>query len=88
MGLPVIATRIGGVPEVVCEGRDGILIDKNDLERDLIIKMLQVIEDQQYWVQKEPEIQRAARKRFNYQRVASQFCQVVKEVTEPKLKSS
>ncbi|MBP8997150.1 MAG: glycosyltransferase family 4 protein [Anaerolineaceae bacterium] len=88
MGLPVIATRIGGIPEVVREGRDGILIDKNDLERDLSIKMLQVIEDQQYWVQKEAEIQRAARKRFNYQRVASQFCQVVKEVTEPKLISS
>jgi hypothetical protein len=46
------------------------------------------MKDQQYWVQKEPEIQRAARKRFNYQRVASQFCQVVKEVTELKLKSS
>lgn len=82
MGLPVIATRIGGIPEVVREGRDGILIDKNDLERDLLIKMLQVIEDQPSWVQKEPEIQRAARSRFNYQRVASQFCQVVKEVTE------
>ena len=50
--------------------------------------MLQVIEDQQYWVQKEPEIQSAARTRFNYQRVASQFCQVINEVTEPKLISS
>jgi glycosyltransferase involved in cell wall biosynthesis len=29
-GVPVVATAVGGVPEVVTNGRDGILVEKND----------------------------------------------------------
>ncbi len=31
-GVPVVATRTGGVPEVVCEGRNGILCPVGDVE--------------------------------------------------------
>lgn len=31
-GLPVIATRVGGIPEVVEDGKTGILIPPNDIE--------------------------------------------------------
>ena len=31
-GLPVIATRVGGIPQVIEEGRSGILIDARDTE--------------------------------------------------------
>ena len=32
IGLPVLATRAGGIPEMIDEGRDGFLVDVDDLE--------------------------------------------------------
>jgi len=31
-GLPVIATRVGGIPDVVTDGRDGVLVEARDAE--------------------------------------------------------
>ena len=29
-GIPVVATAVGGIPEIVCEGRDGLLVQPGD----------------------------------------------------------
>ena len=31
-GLPIIATRVGGIPELVRDGVDGLLVDAGDVE--------------------------------------------------------
>lgn len=31
-GLPVITTRVGGIPDSICDGTHGILIDPHDTE--------------------------------------------------------
>jgi len=81
-GSPVIATRKGGVPEVVREGLDGYLIDEDDLAADLTTSMLRMINERKAWQTQKSEIAAAARERFNYQRVAQEFIQVVETVLD------
>ena len=82
MGVPVIATRIGGVPEVVRDGLDGILIDEENLATNLASAMLEMIEERGQWHNRRMEIAAAARERFSYKRVAKEFSQVVEDVFE------
>ena len=43
LGVPVIATKIGGIPEVVVDGQGGYCVDKNDVNAyaDRVIQLLQ-----------------------------------------------
>jgi colanic acid/amylovoran biosynthesis glycosyltransferase len=43
-GLPVVATRHGGIPDVVIEGETGVLVDERDLE-GMTEGMLRLIDD-------------------------------------------
>jgi len=42
-GKPVVATRVGGIPELVEDGTEGILVEAGDVEgiADSITKLLQ-----------------------------------------------
>ena len=44
LGLPVLATRVGGTPEVIEDGRHGVLVDPTDTQA-LADAMLQLIDD-------------------------------------------
>ncbi len=44
LGLPVLATRVGGTPEVIEDGRHGVLVDPTDTQA-LAGAMLQLIDD-------------------------------------------
>jgi glycosyltransferase involved in cell wall biosynthesis len=45
-GLPIISTRVGGIPEIVREGKNGFLIDPEDT-RGLVESMERLVCDQQ-----------------------------------------
>lgn len=44
-GLPIIATRRGGIPEIVREDLNGLLLDRYDDSRELGEKILQLLQD-------------------------------------------
>lgn len=46
-GLPVIATRMGGIPEVVREGETGLLLETKDDARELAGKILALLRHQE-----------------------------------------
>lgn len=44
VGLPCVATRAGGIPDVITDGENGLLVDKKD-PNELAQKMIQLAED-------------------------------------------
>jgi N-acetyl-alpha-D-glucosaminyl L-malate synthase BshA len=44
-GLPIVATRVGGIPEVINDGENGILIDSNNI-RELERSIVSLIDDE------------------------------------------
>ena len=47
-GLPVVATRVGGVPDVVEDGKSGLLVDFSDVD-SFAGAILELLRDNQYW---------------------------------------
>jgi colanic acid/amylovoran biosynthesis glycosyltransferase len=48
MGLPIVSSAIGGVPEIVADGQNGFLVPERDWKA-LASKMLLVLENQDLW---------------------------------------
>jgi len=44
-GLPCVATRVGGIPEVISDGKDGLLFERENVE-ELATHLIRLIEDQ------------------------------------------
>ena len=40
-GVPVIATRSAGIPDIICHGKTGFLFDSGD--RDTLLKLIQAL---------------------------------------------
>jgi len=59
-GLPIVATRHGGIPDVVTHGREGVLIEEGDVE-SMATAMLRLAEDPR----RAGEMGRAARQRVD-----------------------
>ena len=67
-GLPAIASRIGGIPEYICEGQTGFLFTPED-DRDLAEKIRLLCDDQELC----QTMQRSARK-VAVERFSSEVC--------------
>ena len=78
-GLPVIATNIGGIPEVVIHGQNGYLVELDEPER-VARYALQLLEPTQY-AQFSREALHTAQTKFNCEHIVDQYEALYEKVT-------
>jgi N-acetyl-alpha-D-glucosaminyl L-malate synthase BshA len=77
-GVPIVATRVGGIPEVVPEGEAGWLAPIGDIDA-MIAHGLHVLEDEALW-KTASRAARAAAEQFSAQKVVPQYEACYQEV--------
>ena len=77
--LPVVATRVGGIPEAVLDGRTGLLVEANDADglRDAMERM---ITDEIFRLSAGEKGLARAREVFDSDRNAARFAEALKEL--------
>ncbi len=70
-GMPVVATRVGGVPEIVEHGRSGWLVEPD--ERSLAEGILRVLSDKDLMQSMSQAGMRRVRERFTWRHVTDQY---------------
>jgi len=80
---PVVASRIGGIPTVIEDGKDGFLIKPNDL-KDLRDKILMLLEDEKLAKRVGKTARRKVVRRFSVDRMVNDTIKVYEEVLERK----
>jgi glycosyltransferase involved in cell wall biosynthesis len=79
LGLPVVATRVGGVPECVLDGETGLVVDQHDAQ-SLVRGLVDLLRQPE----RRASIGRAARtwieRNFTMSRVARQYAEFYQQV--------
>ena len=83
MKKPVIATKVGGIPELMIENETGYLINKGDHE-DWIKKIKILLNDENKAKQMGEKGRVFVEKKFNWNKIAENFLNIVKQ--NPKIK--
>lgn len=71
-GLPTVATRVGGTPEVIESGRNGLLVPSED-PGALANAIFQLVEHREQAVQMGQEFQRGVRRDFNWESACERY---------------
>jgi len=82
-GLPVVATRVGGVPEIIMDGESGKLVAPGDSE-DLAKGILALLQDRQHLKNIGNHNRQRAQKEFSLERMNAQVKQLYQEVLAEK----
>ena len=72
LGVPVVATRVGGVPEVVADGTTGILCDLGDISA-MVCAVLRILTDETLAERFSSEAKDRVRERFSPQVIVPQY---------------
>lgn len=80
-GKPVVATAVGGVPDIVVEGETGFLVSPGDDEA-LARRLRQVLGDASLRNQLGRRAREVARERFHVQRIARQYYELYQRVKD------
>ena len=80
-GVPVVATRVGGLPEVIKDGETGILRPVGDVE-GMAAAASDILLDRSRWQAMSARAARDARERFSRDDIVAQYEALYREVTE------
>lgn len=80
MGLPVIASNVGGISEVVVHGETGYIYDRNSEPREIIQYLKLLIEDPTLRARLGQEAVKNVRDNFNRERMSKDFWSVTSEI--------
>ncbi|MBN2430501.1 MAG: N-acetyl-alpha-D-glucosaminyl L-malate synthase BshA [Acidobacteria bacterium] len=80
-GLPVVAYRVGGVPEVVAEGVTGLLVSKDDIA-ELGRAAARLLQDDELRASYSVAARQRASKVFSHERVVSQYERLYRRVID------
>ena len=78
VGVPVIASNIGGIPELVVDGETGLLVAPGKAD-DLTQAMTQVHQHRDAWWQRSEQI-RAQAQKYSIQRYVDRLEELIKEI--------
>ncbi|RJR41108.1 MAG: glycosyltransferase family 1 protein [Deltaproteobacteria bacterium] len=81
-GLPIIATRRGGIPEIVKDGFNGLLLQQYDDSRDLAAKIRLLLEDQSLRRRLGRQGRAWVQDNFSWERIAQRQEEVYDEIVE------
>ncbi len=79
-GAALVGTKVGGIPEVIMEGRNGYLIDRKDADQ-IADKLSQLINDQNILSSFQKESRRFMEERFDSRQFAEGYINIYKELT-------
>lgn len=78
-GLPVLASRIGGLPSLINDGRDGLLFD-SDQSRDFIINFKRLINKNNKWKQLAENGRLRSQYEFDWMQITGQLMEIYENV--------
>jgi glycosyltransferase involved in cell wall biosynthesis len=82
VGVPVVATRVGGIPEVLGYGRAGVLIPENSSE-DIATAIISLFGNPEKRAELGRQGQSIVGDRYNSRRMAEQYLEIYKKLIHP-----
>ncbi|MBI4643767.1 MAG: glycosyltransferase family 4 protein [Deltaproteobacteria bacterium] len=79
-GLPIIATRRGGIPEIVREDLNGLLLQKHDDPQELAAQIIQLLKDRDLRLRLGQQGRSWVREHFTWEKIAQRQEEVYDEI--------
>lgn len=76
-GLPIIATPVGGIPEAIVDGRDGLLVKPDS--REIADKIRYLLQNENVAEKLGQNARRTAEERFTWEKSASRFLDIYRK---------
>ncbi|MBD2500946.1 colanic acid biosynthesis glycosyltransferase WcaL [Anabaena azotica] len=85
MGLPVISTRHGGIPELVEDGVSGFLVPERDMEA-IACKLTYLIEHPQLWEKMGKAGRARVEEKYDMHKLNDELVAIYQQILQPELK--